>query len=92
MKKPCERILATLTPSEEIGLRFHFGIGRTLGCTLPEDPERIRHIRAQASRKLRLRGCVISMVPCCRDGEHPVENLRTPLYLLLSRNTYEITD
>jgi len=60
LSKRTGKVLATLTPREEIVLRWRFGIGSDAGCTLEEvsqkfslTPKRVRQIQLKAFAKLR---------------------------------------
>ena len=60
LSKRTGKVLATLTPREEIVLRCRFGIGSDASCTLEElsqkfslTPNRVREIQLKAFAKLR---------------------------------------
>ena len=60
LSKRTGKVLATLTPREEIVLRWRFGIGSDASCTLDEvgqkfslTPKRVRQIQLKAFAKLR---------------------------------------
>lgn len=60
LSKRTVKVLATLTPREEIVLRWRFGIGSDASCTLEEvsqkfslTPKRVRQIQLKAFAKLR---------------------------------------
>ena len=60
LSKRTGKVLATLTPREEIVLRWRFGIGSDASCTLEElsqkfslTPKRVREIQLKAFAKLR---------------------------------------
>jgi RNA polymerase primary sigma factor len=60
LSKKTGKVLATLTPREEIVLRWRFGIGSDASCTLEEvsqkfslTPKRVREIQLKAFAKLR---------------------------------------
>jgi DNA-binding CsgD family transcriptional regulator len=60
LSKRTGKVLSTLTPREEIVLRWRFGIGSDAGCTLEEvsrkfslTPKRVREIQLKAFAKLR---------------------------------------
>jgi len=60
LSKRTGKVLATLTPREEIVLRSRFGIGSKASCTLEEvsqkfslTPKRVRQIQLKAFAKLR---------------------------------------